>query len=86
MRGGGGGASCVAGNMWLRCAWLEPRTISPPPPSADGWQTGGMHPTGMLTCYVITLSFYQSDMDNVTIQAVFLYIILVPVHRYNGTI
>ena len=26
---------------------------------------------GMLTCYVITLSFYQSDMDNLTIQQSF---------------
>ena len=44
---------------WGVYGWGHAR--SPPPPRM----------VGMLTCYVITLSFYQSDMDNLTIQQSF---------------
>ena len=37
---------CVAGG----CAWFGVHGWNHARPSPDGWQAGGMHPTGMLTC------------------------------------
>ena len=79
-RGGGhawlwGGGMCGREHVVEVC--MVGATHDPPPPPADGWNAD------LLCNYLILLPIGHGQPDNST---VFLYIILVPVHRYNGTI